>query len=244
MKHLLELFVASIMVHGVTYAQSIPGMVVDAISIISDCESLFDVDGKFFVEETRGNGRRRCEWAARKATKQRCKIPIVRQNCPIVCSVPCYSSKGGGPTITAISSTEIAEAPKEVPVILIIILSLSCIAAGTFVVAFILNKETQTDDSSSSNSSGSLNIPGYDLPGPDDQSIVGSPGFGRSKLSIESDCDSGNILNQNNEIYKLEINIPVVKPEQTAPRQDSISTQQALKMKYNKCKMRFDECPC
>ncbi len=251
MKHLLEIVVASMMVHGVAYAQNVPVLVVDTVSMISDCESLFDVEEKFPVEGTRGDGRRSCEWASRRATKYRCNKPIVREKCPITCNAPCNSSKGGGPTITAISNAEIAEAPKDVPVILIVILSLSFIAAGTFVTAFILNKGTQgeldtsKDGSYSSNSSSSLNVPGYDVPGPDDQSIVDPTAFAQSKLSIESDCDSENLLNENKEIYKLEINVPVVKPEQHAgARQDSISTQEALKMRIDKCKMRFDECPC
>mmetsp|Transcript_22000 Transcript_22000/g.33440 ORF Transcript_22000/g.33440 Transcript_22000/m.33440 type:complete len:303 (+) Transcript_22000:69-977(+) len=72
---------------------------------LNDCGDLKDNDRPFLVSGTLWSGRRKCDWAKRLATRERCRIDAVRTNCPLVCDVPC-TNNGSSPPLVPFSKIE------------------------------------------------------------------------------------------------------------------------------------------
>lgn len=53
------------------------------------CEDLQDNTMTFYVDGGIDTGMRSCQWASGTKMKQRCELEEVRENCPIICEIPC-----------------------------------------------------------------------------------------------------------------------------------------------------------
>ena len=182
-------------------------------STLPNCNDLADQEGKFFVTGTRGNGMRGCNWALRQPEKEaeRCNLEVVKQNCPKSCNVQCATDKGGAVTLALQEdSFDTVSEP------LIIVLSLAFVAIGAFVATRVLKRDKRFQDRQASIQSIS-----------DSDSDVGlnknSKKFefeeGVSLEEKASRDEGGEVAIEKND------RIPIDAP----PRQDSVSTNQALK---------------
>ena len=111
------------------------------------CEA--DSTGKFIVNETAGNEKRSCEWAAREDTENRCAIRQIAWQCETTCGCDETLVVDDTPVISAAVSAP--EGGDTVPKTLIVSLSLAGVALiallGLVAVKMKIKREVSDDDS-------------------------------------------------------------------------------------------------